>query len=144
MDKLTLGQRMADGAAATIGSWRFIIGFNSLLLIWVLSNALSHAPIDPFPFILLNLMLSWLAGVQAPLIMISQNRQEEIAQGTLVSIRQTQHQLLAIMESIQVILSEQREHLLNASAAGEELADNVEAIMDQIGVEIRDLEEHGE
>ena len=135
---------MADGAAATIGSWRFIIGFNSLLLIWVLSNALSHAPIDPFPFILLNLMLSWLAGVQAPLIMISQNRQEEIAQGTLVSIRQTQHQLLTIMESIQVILSEQREHLLNASAAGEELADNVEAIMDQIGVEIRDLEEHGE
>ena len=144
MDKLTLGQRMADGAAATIGSWRFIIGFNSMILVWVLSNAVSHTPIDPFPLILLNLMLSWLAGVQAPLIMISQNRQEEIAQGTLVSIRQSQHQLLAIMESIQVILSEQREHLLNASAAGEELADNVEAIMDQIGAEIRNLEEHGE
>lgn len=135
---------MADGAAATIGSWRFIIGFNSLILVWVLSNAASYTPIDPFPFILLNLMLSWLAGVQAPLIMISQNRQEEVAQGTLVSIRQTQHQLLTIMESIQVILSEQREHLLNASAAGEELADNVEAIMDQIGAEIRNLEEHGE
>lgn len=77
--QLTTGQRMADTVARFGGSWRFIILFGSFLVIWIVVNAvwLRNRAFDPFPFILLNLMLSCLAAIQAPLIMMSQNRQEE-------------------------------------------------------------------
>lgn len=75
----TLGQRIADRVAAVGGSWRFIIGFGLFLMIWILVNVLvfSNRGFDPYPFILLNLLLSCLAAIQAPIIMMSQNRQEE-------------------------------------------------------------------
>jgi uncharacterized membrane protein len=75
--KLTLGQRTADKIASFGGSWRFIIIFFSLLLGWIGLNAflLLSRPFDPYPFILLNLVLSCLAAIQAPIIMMSQNRQ---------------------------------------------------------------------
>jgi uncharacterized membrane protein len=75
---LTLGQRMADGIAKFAGSWTFILIFLSLLITWVILNIilLAKAP-DPYPFILLNLILSCVAALQAPVIMMSQNRQEE-------------------------------------------------------------------
>lgn len=77
-DKLTLGERMADRIATFGGSWTFIISFFSFLLAWIFINAfiLITRPFDPFPFILLNLILSCLAAIQAPIIMMSQNRQE--------------------------------------------------------------------
>ena len=73
----TLGERMADKIADFGGSWTFIIIFFSILLVWMATNValMSHA-FDPFPFILLNLVLSCLAAIQAPIIMMSQNRQE--------------------------------------------------------------------
>ena len=76
---LTLGQRMADKIAEFGGSWRFIILFFSFLFIWMIINilVLTAKPFDPFPFILLNLILSCLAAIQAPIIMMSQNRQEQ-------------------------------------------------------------------
>jgi len=76
---LTTGQRLADRIATFGGSWTFIICFFSFLLIWMLINTwvLVTRPFDPFPFILLNLMLSCLAAIQAPIIMMSQNRQEQ-------------------------------------------------------------------
>lgn len=76
---LSLGQRMADRIAAFGGSWTFIITFFSFILIWMLINiiAFSNQGFDPYPFILLNLILSCLAAIQAPIIMMSQNRQEE-------------------------------------------------------------------
>lgn len=75
---LTLGNRMADKIATFGGSWRFIIIFFSFLLLWMAINIflLSSRPFDPYPFILLNLILSCLAAIQAPIIMMSQNRQE--------------------------------------------------------------------
>jgi uncharacterized membrane protein len=75
----TLGQRLADGVADFGGSWSFIIFFLSFMLIWILINAylLTLHQFDPYPFILLNLILSCLAALQAPIIMMSQNRQEE-------------------------------------------------------------------
>jgi CRP/FNR family transcriptional regulator, cyclic AMP receptor protein len=73
-ERLTIGDRLADKLAAFGGSWRFIISFGSLLFGWILFNSLTATPIDPFPFILLNLMLSALAAMQAPVIMMSQNR----------------------------------------------------------------------
>lgn len=76
---LTLGQRIADKVAAFGGSWTFILTFFSFILIWMLINILFIAtkPFDPYPFILLNLILSCLAAIQAPIIMMSQNRQEQ-------------------------------------------------------------------
>lgn len=78
-EKATFGQRVADKVASFGGSWTFIISFFSFLMIWILINviALFRKPFDPYPFILLNLILSCLAAVQAPIIMMSQNRQED-------------------------------------------------------------------
>ncbi|MBK9736557.1 MAG: DUF1003 domain-containing protein [Saprospiraceae bacterium] len=75
----TLGQRIADKIASFGGSWTFIIFFFSFILIWIVINiwVLLWQPFDPYPFILLNLILSCLAAIQAPIIMMSQNRQEE-------------------------------------------------------------------
>ncbi|WP_345157224.1 DUF1003 domain-containing protein [Pontibacter saemangeumensis] len=77
-ENLTLGNRMADKIASFGGSWRFISIFFSFLLLWMAINIflLSSRPFDPYPFILLNLILSCLAAIQAPIIMMSQNRQE--------------------------------------------------------------------
>jgi uncharacterized membrane protein len=76
--KLTTGQWLADAVASGMGSWVFIITQSSLLLIWILYNMYAGNPFDPFPFILLNLMLSFQAAYAAPFIMMSQNRQSEI------------------------------------------------------------------
>jgi uncharacterized membrane protein len=76
--QLTLGQRVADHVAEFGGSWAFIGIFAAVMVVWMAINsfALLRQPFDPFPFILLNLVLSCLAAVQAPVIMMSQNRQE--------------------------------------------------------------------
>lgn len=76
---LTMGERLADQVASFGGSWFFIVTFFSFILIWMLINVwfLAAKPFDPFPFILLNLILSCLAAIQAPIIMMSQNRQEQ-------------------------------------------------------------------
>ncbi len=77
--QLTAGQKLSDKIAAFGGSWFFIISFFSFILIWIGVNIwfLSTDPFDPYPFILLNLLLSCLAAIQAPIIMMSQNRQEQ-------------------------------------------------------------------
>ena len=78
-EELTLGQRMADLIATFGGSWTFIISFFLFLFSWIILNAfvLGNHQYDPYPFILLNLILSCLAAIQAPIIMMSQNRQEQ-------------------------------------------------------------------
>ena len=77
-EKYTLGQRAADVIAKFAGSWAFIFSFTSVLVLWMIVNTLLAAKaFDPYPFILLNLVLSCVAAIQAPLIMMSQNRQEE-------------------------------------------------------------------
>jgi uncharacterized membrane protein len=78
-DQLTFGQRVADKVATFGGSWTFIIIFASILVIWVILNSVVLAKykdsFDPYPYILLNLFLSMIAAIQAPIIMMSQNRQ---------------------------------------------------------------------
>lgn len=77
-DKYTLGQRAADIIAKFAGSWAFIFSFTGILIVWMVVNVLlASKAFDPYPFILLNLVLSCVAAIQAPLIMMSQNRQEE-------------------------------------------------------------------
>jgi uncharacterized membrane protein len=77
----TLGERVADGVAGSVGSWPFIITQSLLLAAWLLANAflirdwLGGKPFDPYPFILLNLVLSFQAAYTGPVVMMSQNRQ---------------------------------------------------------------------
>jgi uncharacterized membrane protein len=78
-DKFTFGQKLADIIASFGGSWSFIVIFFTFILIWMSINIwmLATKPFDPYPFILLNLILSCLAAIQAPIIMMSQNRKEQ-------------------------------------------------------------------
>ena len=75
-ERETVGNRIADAVAAFGGSWRFIILFLSMMLVWITANMAARKSWDPYPFILLNLVLSMLAALQAPVIMMSQNRQD--------------------------------------------------------------------
>jgi uncharacterized membrane protein len=110
-EDLTLGQKMADGLASFGGSWTFLIIFGALLLVWIAFNSvmLLKKPFDPYPFILLNLILSCLAAVQAPVIMMSQNRQE--AKDRLRSQNDYQVNLKAELEIRQ--LHDKIDHLLS-------------------------------
>jgi uncharacterized membrane protein len=76
-EKVTFGQRLSDRVAALGGTWGFIISFSVFLFLWIVVNAflIATKPPDPYPFILLNLILSCVAAMQAPVIMMSQNRQ---------------------------------------------------------------------
>lgn len=77
--ELTFGEKMADKVAKFGGSWRFILSFLVIIILWMIFNSLYlyNNAFDPYPFILLNLVLSCLAAIQAPIIMMSQNRQAE-------------------------------------------------------------------
>ena len=79
-EKKTMGDSIADKMSEIAGSWGFIIGFSLFLIFWIVLNTVILSKgneIDPYPFILLNLLLSCLAAIQAPIIMMSQNRQSE-------------------------------------------------------------------
>jgi uncharacterized membrane protein len=78
-DEITLSQKIADRVAGFGGSWTFILLFLAFIAFWIALNVYQHArgPFDPYPFILLNLILSCVAALQAPVIMMSQNRQED-------------------------------------------------------------------
>lgn len=83
IDDASLGQRAADAVAKFGGSWTFIFLFALVLVGWVVLNSIllmrdGHKPFDPYPYILLNLFLSMLASIQAPVILMSQNRQSEL------------------------------------------------------------------
>lgn len=77
--QLTLGERIADAVAAFGGSWKFIISYSCVIFVWILINSLlllQRQPFDPYPYILLNLVLSCLSSLQGPVILMSQNRQD--------------------------------------------------------------------
>lgn len=76
-EQLTFGERLADRIASFGGSWTFILIFIAVLVVWMIFNALARHAFDPYPYILLNLVLSCLAALQAPVIMMSQNRAAE-------------------------------------------------------------------
>ncbi|WP_262268678.1 MULTISPECIES: DUF1003 domain-containing protein [Microvirga] len=108
-EKRTLGERLSDGLATFGGSWPFLIAFGFLLGAWILINALRGTEaFDPYPYILLNLLLSCLAAVQAPIIMMSQRRQE--AKDRLRSLNDYQVNLKAELEIRH--LHEKLDHLI--------------------------------
>jgi uncharacterized membrane protein len=111
IQKWTFGQRLADRIAAFGGSWSFLILFGAFIALWIGMNTMvliSH-PADPYPFILLNLILSCMASIQAPVIMMSQNRQE--AKDRLRSQHDYQINLKAELEIRH--LHEKIDHLLS-------------------------------
>jgi uncharacterized membrane protein len=76
---LTLGERMADKIAKFAGSWSFLIYFSCVIIVWAIVNSrlILNKPIDPFPYVFLNLILGCIASIQAPIIMMSQNRESQ-------------------------------------------------------------------
>ena len=110
--KWTFGDRLADRIASFGGSWTFLILFGAFLALWIMINTvvLIVRPVDPYPFILLNLVLSCLAAIQAPIIMMSQNRQE--AKDRLRSQHDYQVNLKAELEIRH--LHEKVDHLLSS------------------------------
>ncbi len=116
-NNLTLGQKMADGVASFGWSRRFIIIFGVILVSWILLNAifLLNKWFDPYPFILLNLILSCLAAIQAPIIMMSQNRKEEIdrkrAENDYIINLKAETQISNIDEKINILIIEQMEKM---------------------------------
>ncbi len=108
--KLSFGDRLSDRIAVFGGSWTFIISFFSFIMIWIGINIwiLTTKPFDPFPFILLNLILSCLAAIQAPIIMMSQNRQEQKDR-----IRAEHDYKINLKAELEIkLLSEKMDHLL--------------------------------
>lgn len=116
-EDLTFGQRLADKVALFGGSWTFILSFGFALLLWTGVNSwLLHPPFDPYPFIFLNLLLSMLAAIQAPVIMMSQNRQAikdrlDAAHDYEVNLK-AEIEIMALHEKIDLLRSEQVEQLL--------------------------------
>jgi uncharacterized membrane protein len=119
--KLTMGERIADMVAAFGGSWPFIFMFGGFMAVWMLWNSLSHEPLafDPLPFMFLNLFLSTLAALQAPIIMMSQNRQATKDKALAVNDFQVN---LKNEVSIDKILRSQNEVLQRLSALEHRLA----------------------
>lgn len=115
-ENLTLGQRTADKIAAYGGSWPFIITFGLILSSWIIINTviLSSKAFDPYPFILLNLVLSCLAAIQAPIIMMSQNRHNEkdrltAANDYLINLK-SEIIIEDLHKKIDVLMEEQQEN----------------------------------
>lgn len=118
-ERLTFGERLADRVASFGGSWTFIICFALVLLSWAVPNTRVLSPaFDPYPFIFLNLLLSMLAAVQAPLIMMSQNRQAskdrlDAAHDHEVDIK-AELEIMALPEKLDALRGEQLAELLRA------------------------------
>ncbi len=134
-EQISLGDRMADRIATFGGSWTFILLFFSFLLLWMAVNVymLAARPFDPYPFILLNLILSCLAAIQAPIIMMSQNRQE--AKDRLRSEHDYKVNLKAeleirlLHEKVDHLLMHQNQHLVEIQQLQLDL---LEDIMEQL------------
>jgi len=113
LETLTQGQKLSDKVAQFGGSWRFIILFGIILTVWIIFNALAIGvyKFDPYPFILMNLILSCIAALQAPIIMMSQNRQEEKDRmrnenDYLINLK-AEMQIRSMNQKIDVLLEEQ-------------------------------------
>lgn len=130
---LTVGERVADKVAEFGGSWRFIIAFFGFIIVWMIINTiiLMTQPFDPYPFILLNLALSLLAAVQAPIILMSQNRQESRdrmrAENDYKVNLKAELEVRAVSEKLDQLIHHQWAHLLEIQQI------QIEMIEDMVG-----------
>ncbi len=129
---LTKGQSISDKVALFGGSWKFIILFGIVLFVWILFNTLSPKTFnfDPYPFILMNLILSCIAALQAPIIMMSQNRQEEKDRKRgendyLINLK-AELELRSLHQKIDLLLEEQIKVLFESQAKQLEILKSIE------------------
>ncbi|MFM9988594.1 DUF1003 domain-containing protein [Flavobacterium sp.] len=129
---LTKGQSISDKVASFGGSWKFIILFGVILFIWILFNTLTPKILnfDPYPFILMNLILSCIAALQAPIIMMSQNRQEEKDRKRgendyLINLK-AELELRSLHQKIDLLLEEQIKVLFESQAKQLEILKSIE------------------
>lgn len=132
-DILTKGQKISDKVASFGGSWMFIISFFIILFAWVLFNTLSakNYNFDPYPFILMNLILSCIAALQAPIIMMSQNRVEEkdrkrSENDYLINLK-SELEVRALHDKIDLLLEEQIKLLFDSQAKQLEILKSIES-----------------
>ncbi|MCJ7467797.1 MAG: DUF1003 domain-containing protein [Maribacter sp.] len=130
-DDYTVGQRMADKVASFGGSWKFIIIFSVFIVLWIFTNIvfLMNKGFDPYPFILLNLILSCLAALQAPVIMMSQNRLEEkdrerAKQDYMVNLK-AELEIRTLHEKIDHLIMHQQQELLNIQQIQVEMLEDI-------------------
>jgi len=140
-EELTAGQRLADKVASFGGSWRFIISFAYFISFWIGANVLILATraFDPYPFILLNLILSCVAALQAPIIMMSQNRQEEkdrsrAKKDYMINLK-SELEIRMIHEKLDHLIMHQQQELIEIQKVQVEMMND---IMDRIGTSPRD------
>ena len=129
---LTRGQSISDKVARFGGSWSFIIFFSIILGVWILYNTLSpnKDEFDPYPFILMNLLLSAIAALQAPVIMMSQNRKEEkdrkrSENDYLINLK-AELEVRSLHQKIDLLLEEQIKNLFDSQAKQLEILKNIE------------------
>jgi uncharacterized membrane protein len=129
---LTKGQSISDKVASFGGSWKFIIIFSALLFVWILFNTLSprQDEFDPYPFILMNLVLSAIAALQAPIIMMSQNRKEEkdrkrSENDYLINLK-AELEIRSLHQKIDLLLEEQIKILFDSQATQLDLLKSIE------------------
>lgn len=127
--ELTPGQRIADTVAATMGSWKFIIIQSTILLLWIVLNVTAYIQQwDPYPFILLNLALSFQAAYAAPFIMMSQNRQQDIDRKSAQNDYQINVKAELEIELLHQKIDRLREmEILNLTKAVKELTDTIQS-----------------
>ncbi len=131
-ETLTRGQSISDKVARFGGSWKFIISFSVILTVWVLFNTLTPKKddFDPYPFILMNLFLSGIAALQAPIIMMSQNRKEEkdrkrSENDYLINLK-AELEVRSLHQKIDLLLEEQIKILFESQAKQLEILKSIE------------------
>jgi uncharacterized membrane protein len=131
IENLTQGQKISDKVALFGGSWKFIISFFILLTLWIIFNVLAMGvyKFDPYPFILMNLILSCIAALQAPIIMMSQNRQEEkdrkrSENDYLINLK-AEMQIRSLNQKIDLLLEEQIKTLFDTQEKQFELLNEI-------------------
>lgn len=129
--QLSFGQKVADKVATFGGSWTFIISFITFLTLWIIINIfwITSKPFDPYPFILLNLILSTIAAIQAPVIMMSQNRQEEkdrdrAKKDYMINLK-SELEIRMLHEKIDQIINAQQQEIANTQKIQAEILDKI-------------------
>jgi len=130
----SLSNKIADSVASFGGSWKFILVFTALMIAWITLNLyLLQKPFDPFPFILLNLFLSAIAALQAPIIMMSQNRKDEkdrrrAVNDYLVNLK-AEIEVRNLHQKIDLLMSEQMQTLFELQKAQVDLMEEIKLTM---------------
>jgi uncharacterized membrane protein len=132
-----LGNKIADSVATFGGSWKFIISFIVVLIAWITMNTyLLHKTFDPYPFILLNLLLSAIAAIQAPVIMMSQNRKEEkdrqrATSDYLINLK-AEIEVRNLHQKIDLLMSEQMQTLFEIQKVQMELMEEIKGKLKKV------------